>query len=112
VDLQTIASQTESLDFGGDGQPAANPPAAAAAEETPAVSVPAAPVETTSAPVVEAEGFPWWIVAAVIMILGILALGAFLVMDGLKSTTAADDTKPGAIVDGQPIYRPGTFRNR
>ena len=112
VDLQTIASQTEAFAFGGDGQPAANPPAAADGQEAPARSTPAAPAETTPTAVVEAEGFPWWIVAAVIMILGILALGGFLVMDGLKSTTAADDQKPGTLVDGQPIYRPGTFKNR
>jgi hypothetical protein len=113
VDLQTIASQTESFAFGENGQPAANnPPAAAVDEEAPAVSAPAAPPETASATLVQAEGFPWWIVAAVIMVLGILALGGFLVMDGLKSTTTSDDAKPGAMADGQPMYRPGTFKNR
>lgn len=112
VDLQTIASHTEAFPFGGNGQPAANPPAAAAGQEAPAEPAPAAPAETASAAKNETEGFPWWIVAAVIMILGILALGGFLVMDGLKSTTATDDKQPGSLVDGQPLYRPGTFKNR
>ncbi len=112
VDLQTISSQTESFAFGGDGQPATNPPAIAAGQEAPTVSEPAVSVETAPTSVVEEEGFPWWIVAAVIMVLGILALGGFLVMDGLKTTTASDDAKPSTMVDGQPVYRPGTFKNR
>jgi len=106
VDLQTIPSQTETFAFGDSSQPAANPPAAAAGE-APATLAPAAPVETASVPVVGEENFPWWIVAAVIMVLGILALGGFLVMDGLKSTAAPDDKKPNTMAGSQTIYRTG-----
>lgn len=80
LDLETIPTQTSALAIGSsdNNQPVvvANPPSPASSAE-PAVPAPAA----------QAEGFPWWIVAAVIMVLGILALGGFIVMDGLKSAS-------------------------
>ncbi len=79
LDLETIPSQTAALAIGSNNsQPVvvANPPPPASNPE---------PV--VAAPAVQTEVFPWWIVAAVIMVLGILALGGFIVMDGLKSAS-------------------------
>lgn len=76
LDLETIPSQTAALAIGSnDSQPVvvANP------------APPPSDTRPSAAPAVQREGFPWWIVAAVIMVLGILALGGFIVMDGLKS---------------------------
>ena len=92
LDLQTIPSQTSALTIGQNNeQPAASPPESSS-DSVPSVSAPppvvAAPAQSPVAPVTQKEGFPWWIVAAVIMVLGILALGGFIVMDGLKSASA------------------------
>jgi hypothetical protein len=119
VDLQTIPSHTEAFAIGDtSGQQPASPLAA----EAPAASAPAlnnevppvsAPAKTAPAPVVEEEGFPWWIVAAVIMILGILALGGFIVMDGMKSAAEAKSSRQNSSVDKHSMYRtrPSTFKN-
>jgi hypothetical protein len=88
LDLETIPTQTSALAIGSsDSQPVvvANPPAPTNSIE-PAVTAPAT----------QAEGFPWWIVAAVIMVLGILALGGFIVMDGLKSASTGPANRPSS----------------
>jgi hypothetical protein len=110
VDLQTIPSRTEAFAIGDtSGQQPASPPDAPGSE---APAVPA-PAETAPEPVVEEEGFPWWIVAAVIMILGILALGGFIVMDGMKSASEARTARKNDSVDKHSMYRtrPSTFKN-
>ena len=110
VDLQTIPSRTEAFAIGDtSGQQPASPPDAPGSE---APAVPA-PAEAAPAPVVEEDVFPWWIVAAVIMILGILALGGFIVMDGMKSASEARTARKNDSVDKHSIYRtrPSTFKN-
>jgi len=110
VDLQTIPSHTEAFAIGDtSGQRPANAPDVLSSEAPP---VPA-PAQTAPVPVVEEEGFPWWIVAAVIMILGILALGGFIVMDGMKSAAEAKSSRQNSSVDKHSMYRtrPSTFKN-
>lgn len=80
LDLETIPSQTAALAIGAK----ANQPVVVANPPPPASN----PNPAVAAPAVKADSFPWWIVAAVIMVLGILALGGFIVMDGLKSASA------------------------
>lgn len=79
LDLETIPSQTAALAIGSDD----NQPVVVANAAPPASE--AKPVAAAST--IQNDGFPWWIVAAVIMVLGILALGGFIVMDGLKSAS-------------------------
>jgi len=118
-DLQTIPSQTEALAVGSPEQPAA---AENGAEQAPAVAVDSAEtapavVSEAPAPTVESN-FPWWIVAAGVMVIGVLALGGFIVLGGLhmRSTAAATPsaTKPtgsSANPDNRKRSRPSAFKD-
>jgi hypothetical protein len=87
-DLQTIPVQTPAFAFNAPAQPAPVP-----AEFAPAATAAGAP-------------FPWWLVAALIMLLGILALGSFIVMGEMKP--AAEDIPPDESGrDQSPLYPTG-----
>jgi hypothetical protein len=117
-DLKTIPSQTEALAVGNNGQPVATDnggeqaPAAAAdsAETMPAV------VSEVPAPTAESS-FPWWIVAAGVMVMGVLALGGFIILGGLHMRSTAEATPPvtkptgsSANPDNRKRSRPSAFK--
>lgn len=93
-DLQTISVEMVSLPINGGTvndlpdvttqeaavAPSATDPAPAA---TPVVASPAAPATTSE------SSFPWWIVAAGVIILGVVGLGAFIVAGGRKKPQQA-----------------------
>jgi flagellar basal body-associated protein FliL len=119
VDLQTIPSQTDMLALGGDSNQAevvagnsSDDTAAAPVEIEPQAA--AAPAEAAQS--VERGDFPWWIVAAVIMVLGVLVLGGFIVMNGLKTATVlsgASQATQAPNKQQQPSRgRPSAFKNR
>jgi hypothetical protein len=113
IDLQTIPSETAALSIGSPGaEQAEAPPDTTGSNDSPA------PAPVDAPPAAGDSGFPWWIVAAVIMVLGILALGGYIVMDGLNkstSTSTAPATPPQPKTDIQPGYptgtRPSAFKN-
>jgi hypothetical protein len=80
ADLQTIPSQTGSMNIGS---------APAAAESSGESQSGAAPVTTIDMPPgAGSSSFPWWIIAVLVMVLGVLALGALIVMGGKSKATA------------------------
>jgi hypothetical protein len=86
VNLQTIPVQTAPLTVGG-------------AEQTQPVSV------NTVARKVNEDSFPWWLVAAVVLILGVMVVGVVVVLKSVrKPTTAPVQPKP------RPLGRPSTFK--
>lgn len=111
VDLQTIPSETAALAVGQENQPEAS------AQNTGPNESPA-PVSGGPPPAAGGNDFPWWIVAAVIMVLGILALGGFIVMGGLNktSTTPAASPPQTGLPQRPPSYprgsRPSAFKNQ
>jgi hypothetical protein len=74
ADLQTIPSAMGSLSIGNEVQ-----------QQT-ATAVPVT-ADTSSATASE-SGFPWWIVAVLVMLLGVLALGGLIIMGSNKSNVA------------------------
>jgi hypothetical protein len=73
ADLQTIPSEMGSLSIGNESQqPTTAEPVAA--------DVPPDAGESSS-------GFPWWIVAVLVMLLGVLALGGLIIMGSNKSNS-------------------------
>lgn len=94
IDLQTIPSETGALTVGSDGQ--AETAAAPAAPNTP--------------PTTGEGNFPWWIVAAIMIILGVLVIGGFVMMGGFNkkaAATPAQTPRPGAAsVPGPQTARP------
>lgn len=113
VDLQTIPSETMSLAIGEASQ-------AEAAAQNASSNEPPVPAPVNPPPDAGSSAFPWWIVAAVIMVLGILALGGFIVMGGLNKTTTAPPnsltTPPQPNVEPSATYprgtRPSAFKNQ
>lgn len=83
VHLQTIPVQTTPLTIGG-------------AEPAPPVNA-----NTSAAPVVSQAGYPWWLIAAVILVLGLIAVGAVIVLKNIKRPAAASVS---------PVRRPSTFK--
>ncbi len=107
-DLQTIPNQTEALVIGNDGQA---PATTGSNVQSPA------PGETPSQPANDND-FPWWIVAVVVIVLGILALGVFIIVGGLNvaspapaGRTAAQGKKPPTDAMHQTGTRPSAFKN-
>jgi len=79
ADLQTIPSQTGSMNIGS---------APAAVDSGESQSKNGAPVTTIDLPpAAESSSFPWWIIAVLVMVLGVLALGALIVMGGKSKST-------------------------
>ncbi len=108
-DLQTIPNQTEALVIGSDGQA----PATGSSSD---IQSPAAG-ETPSQPAND-NGFPWWIVAVVVIVLGILALGGFIIMGGLNTASPVPAGRRVAQVNKPPTgdmrqtgTRPSAFKN-
>lgn len=97
VDLQTIPSQTEAFVV-GEGEPSA------AANQATNTEVEPAPVTAeTATPAANDSEFPWWIVAAAIMVLGILALTAFIILGGLNTThVSTEPATPSTTKAGEP----------
>ncbi|MFC1975396.1 cohesin domain-containing protein [Chloroflexota bacterium] len=97
ADLQTIPSAMGSLSIGSEAQP----------QTATAVPVTA---DTSSATASE-SGFPWWIVAVLVMLLGVLALGGLIIMGSNKSNITP--TTPKQTVRqpvGQQPERPSGSR--
>lgn len=89
IDLQTIPSQTTPLAIGNVEQPnttSASTEQQNTAQQQPATTAPP-PVADASPGATSGSGFPWWIVAAGIMILGIVGLGALIIMSGLNKSS-------------------------
>lgn len=106
-DLQTIQSRTESLTIAGETGEAAATGGASTAPET----APAAPNGST--------GFPWWIIAAAILILGGLVLGALIVMGNRQPASATANAAPSSQPSNRPTQaqrtsgaRPSAFKQQ
>lgn len=125
ADLQTIPSQTESFAIDTNettsneavsNETASNesPSGEAAPVDNQETSAEPAPVvtETTPSPAEDSE-FPWWIVAAAIMVVGIVALGAFIVMSELgprAAQSAAKTNEQSAAAMRRTSTRPSAFK--
>jgi hypothetical protein len=118
ADLQTIPSQTEAFVIEGD-EPVTAVNQATTTESS-SVTTEAAPVtaETTTSAAGDSE-FPWWIVAAAIMILGILALTAFIILGGLNTTSVSTESatplttktdEPATATMRRTSTRPSAFK--
>lgn len=78
VNLQTIPVQTTPLTVGG--------------------TEPSQPVNiTAAAPAVTEAGFPWWLVAAVFLMLGVVAVGVVVILQSLKKPAMPTGQKPGVF---------------
>ncbi len=104
ANLQTIPHETAPLAIGGETQIVTTAPAAA-----PIANVPVAP------PAAEDNSFPWWIVAAVVLLAGILAMGVLIMMVNFNKP------QPEAAVERQAVAgkpervtsgRPSAFKER
>ena len=84
ISLQIIPAETTGLTLNADGSLGSAASAEGVANES-------------------ASPFPWWIVAAGIIILGLIALGAFLALGGLSNPAAV------SVID-QPVQRPARSR--
>lgn len=84
VNLQTIPVQTTPLTISG------------AEQEVQPIAV-----NSSAAPAASTEGYPWWLVAAVILILGLIAVGAVILLKSVKKPAAAP---------AQPQRRPSAFK--
>jgi hypothetical protein len=84
INLQTIPSEALALTIGHDHQtmqaPAASSGAASPANVAPAVTV----EDARNASAADDDGFPWWVAAVGIMVLGLASLAALIAMGGLK----------------------------
>jgi hypothetical protein len=109
VDLQTIPSETSILSIGDDVEPQAS-------TKNDDIDDSNAPAPVNPPAAASSSGFPWWIVAAVIMVLGILALGGFIVMGGLNKPNAATPSPQHSKIQRPPTYpsgaRPSAFKNQ
>jgi hypothetical protein len=87
-DLKTIPTELTSFSVVNDDQEAAVAPPA----PTPATSTTAASVT---------EDFPWWIVAAIVILLGLLGVGGFLILGDFPqarpATPTAQPTQPSQM---------------
>lgn len=95
-DLKTIPTELTSFSIGSDDNQEA------------AVAPPApAPVTTTPA-TLAADNFPWWIVAAIVILLGLLGVGGFLILGDFsqvrRATPTPQPTQPN------PVRRTGSGR--
>ncbi len=81
ADLQTIPSQTGSLNVGES---------AAGTQQQPDSNAPAVSVDTP--PAAGESSFPWWIIAILVMVLGVLALGGLIMLGGKSKTTSQKAT--------------------
>jgi hypothetical protein len=100
VNLQTIPHEAAPLAIGGEAQQGVIAPTAAPAV---AATVPAAP------PAAADSSFPWWIVAAAVLIVGILAMGVLIVMVNSKKPQPkvvverpAVASQPGQVTRSRP----------
>jgi hypothetical protein len=111
-DLQTITVEMVSLPINGGtvsevpdvtSQEAAAAPAAA--NPAPAATTAAAPTAPSpAAPATASESsFPWWIVAAAVMILGVIGLGAFVIAGGMKKPQPATQAQARPQATPQPV---------
>ncbi len=97
ADLQTIPNSTAPLAVGGQpGVAAQAPTEAEVANQSETTAAAAATVS-------DEAGFPWWIVAAAILILGILGLVAFIALTGLNKPKK---NRPAAQKVTQQVQRP------
>jgi hypothetical protein len=103
ADLQTIPSQTGSMNIG-------SAPAAAESGESQSGSAPVTTVDIP--PAAGGSSFPWWIIAVLVMVLGVLALGALIVMGGKSKSTAKKSasmkraTSTRQMLPQQPVKQP------
>ena len=79
ADLQTIPSQAGSMNIG-------SAPAAVDSSESQSNGAPVTTIDMP--PAAGSNSFPWWIIAVLVMVLGVLALGALIVMGGKTKSTA------------------------
>jgi hypothetical protein len=84
ADLQTIPSQNGSMNIGS---------APAAAESNEQQSKPAPVTTIDMPPAAGSSSFPWWIIAVLVLVLGVLVLGGLIVMGG-KSKSTSKTTPP------------------
>ena len=99
-DLQTIPSSTESFAIAGEGS-----------------EVVITEVSTANnALSTEVSSFPWWIVAAAIMILGTLALGGLIIMGNnkpaLDRANAGTKSQPSQQPQPRSTTRPSAFKQQ
>jgi hypothetical protein len=90
ADLQTIASETADLSFGAESEADTGPPP---------------PTDAPSAAAGESN-FPWWIIAVIVMVLGVVVLGGLIVMGGSKSRSIAPATSQQPHVRQQRPAQP------
>jgi len=92
--LQTIPSETASLSLGGSEEQAA---------------APAAPAPPPAAGT--GSDFPWWIIAVVIMFLGVMLLAGLIVIGGRSRSAAQQPAKPQRP-DRPSGSRPSAFKQQ
>lgn len=80
---ETIPSELAALSIGGSPATADTAASLPAAGNAPAAAAPAA---ASAAPAGE---FPWWIVAVIVLTLGLLVLGGFVIMGGMNRSEPA-----------------------
>lgn len=91
LDLQTIPSSITPLAIGGQNETAPQPQAQQAAPaqsegQSGAEDTTLVPINTEMEAAPQSNDFPWWIVAAAVLILGVLGLGAFVLMMGMAGS--------------------------
>jgi len=89
IDLQTIPSQITPLAIGNGGEQNAvqsNAEQQSVPQQQPADTTPPA-VANPTADTTNGSNFPWWIIAAGIMIVGVLGLGALVIMSGQNNSS-------------------------
>jgi hypothetical protein len=79
ADLQTIPSQTGSMNLG-------SAPDAAESNESQSNTAPVTTIDMP--PAAGNSSFPWWIIAVLVLLLGVLALGGLIMMGGKSKVTS------------------------
>jgi hypothetical protein len=100
VNLETIPVETAPLSIG-------NAPQGEAGDST---NSPAAAIAVDS--VVADNSFPWWIVAAAVLLLGIVAIGAFVVMGGFVQSQPQVAVERPRMAENMGRGRPSAFKEQ
>ena len=116
IDLQTIPSQITPLAIGSVEQQNApqqgTKPQNTAQQQQPVATTPSV-VANTAVDAANGSDFPWWIVAAGIMVLGLLGLGALVIVSSLNKAQQTNQSQPKRPQQPQqPETRPQTTPER
>ncbi len=93
--LKTIPTELTSFSISNDNQEVA-------------VAPPAPALATTTTAASAEEDFPWWIVAAIVILLGLLGVGGFLILGDFPQTRPVTPTPQQT--QPSPVHRTGSGR--